>query len=69
MSNIRQSLLDAGLNVFAFDLVCESLLKNPLAPQIVAKGEPLKIFFPINRGDCKEWAGVEISLMPVEVKK
>ncbi|MCL4695476.1 MAG: hypothetical protein KJ023_00215 [Burkholderiaceae bacterium] len=67
--NIRQVLLDAGLNVFGADLLAESFLKSPIAKQALEKGDPVRFFLPVRRSDCAEFVGVEISIaaVPVEV--
>ncbi len=58
--NVRQSLINAGLNVFAADLLAESLLQHQ---------EPKKIKFllPIHRTDCEGWIGVVFTLEPVAI--
>lgn len=63
--NIRQLLLNAGINSFGLDLVAESFLKSPIAAQALASGDPLKISLPIDRSDCAEWVGVEITIAGV----
>lgn len=60
-----QVMLDASLNAFGAQLLCESFLKSPLAPQVQASSLPVNIFLPIHREDCAGWAGVEVSLFPV----
>lgn len=67
--NVRQVLLDAGLNVFGADLLAESFLKSPIAKQALEKGDPVRFFLPVRRSDCAEFVGVEISIaaVPVEV--
>lgn len=60
----KQDLLDAGLNVFAIDLLVESFLKR--GGMIAIDDETvLEFFFPINRSDCAAFAGVNITLQPV----
>lgn len=56
--NVKQELLNAGINAFGLDLVCESLLKRegPIPT--------LDFFFPVNRSDCEAWAGVQIKMEP-----
>lgn len=63
--NIMQVLLDAGLNAFGAQLLAESYLKSPLAEQALQRGEPVRFFLPIHRGDCAGWSGVEISIAAV----
>lgn len=65
MSNHKQTLLNAGLNIFGADLLCESLLRAPWVGELHKKGESLRFFFPVNRLDCAGWVGVAISLRPV----
>ncbi len=60
---IMNDLHAVGLNPFGVQLVAESLLKSPLAPMTAA--EPVKIFFPVQRGDCAGWAGVEFTFEAV----
>lgn len=60
-----QVMLDAGLNGFGAQLLCESFLKSPLAAQVQSSAAPVNIFLPIRREDCPGWAGVEIGLFPV----
>ncbi len=63
--NERQILLDAGINIWAADLLSESLLQNP---------EPAEIEFEIivndtpkrfERENTKGWRGVKIKLTPI----
>lgn len=63
-----QVMLDAGLNAFGAQLLCESFLKSPLAARVLEDSAPLSIFLPIRREDCAGWAGVEVSLFPVASK-
>lgn len=63
--NVRQALLDAGLNVFGADLLAESFLKSPIAKQALEKGDPVRFFLPVRRSDCAEFVGVEISIAAV----
>ena len=63
--NIMQLLSDAGINSFAVTLLAESVLKAPLVADLHKSGKPLQFFFPVNRSDTAEWAGVEISITPV----
>jgi hypothetical protein len=65
--NVFQALSDARLNPFGMQLLAESLLKSAIAEQLHARGEPLRFYFPISRGDCAGWAGVNVTLMPVKV--
>ena len=58
--NILQNLHTVGLNPFAVQLLVESLLKSQLAP--ITVGKPLKIEFPVQRGDCPGWVGARITL-------
>lgn len=62
--SVMNDLHTVGLNPFGVQLVAESLLKSPLAP-MSADDKPLTFFFPVQRGDCAEWAGVEITLKAV----
>lgn len=64
--NIKQLMLDSMINAFGADLFLESFLKSPLAGMVFERGEPLDFYYPINRGDCKEWAGVQVTLMPIK---
>ena len=64
--NVRQALIDSGINAFAVDLLAESFLKSPLAKMTFEKGEPLKFFLPVQRSDCAGWVGVDITLAPVD---
>ncbi len=64
LTNVRQVLLDARLNAFAVDLLCESLLRSPIAAQLAKEDRPLKFYVPMSRGDCQGWAGVDITLKP-----
>lgn len=64
--NVFQALSDAGINPFGLQLVCESLLKGPIADQVHARGWPMDFFFPIDRSDCAGWAGVAVTLYPVK---
>lgn len=56
--SVKQELLNAGINAFGLDLVCESLLKRegPIPT--------LDFFFPVDRSDCEAWAGVQIKMEP-----
>ena len=63
MSNIMQDLHIVGINPFAVELLSESVLKSPLAPMTV--GKPQGFFFPVNRSDCPNWAGVRITVEAV----
>lgn len=65
MSNIMQDLHTVGLNPFSVQLLAESLLKSPVA--LMSAKEPLKLFFPVQRGDCAGWLGVNITLEAVPV--
>lgn len=64
MSNIMQDLHTVGINPFGMQLVAESLLKSPIAQMSTEK--PLTLFFPVQRGDCKGWIGVNITLEAVQ---
>lgn len=66
--SIAQIMINAGLNYFGAQLLVESLLRSQIATEIAEKGEPLKIFIPINRSDCAGWVGAEITLNPVKAK-
>lgn len=63
--NVMQALINAGINGFGVQLVAESFLKSPLAQQALERGEPLRFFLPVQRGDCAGWSGVEITLAAV----
>ena len=63
--NIMQALIDAGINAFGAQLLAESYLKSPLAEQALQRGEPVRFFLPIHRGDCAGWSGVEIAIAAV----
>ena len=56
--NPLQVLSDCGINPFAVQLLCESILKHP-------KPETVEFYFPIHRADCANWRGVKIRLEPV----
>jgi len=64
--SIMNDLNTVGLNSFAVQLLAESLLKSQLAP--ISAAEPVKFFFPVQRGDCAGWCGVNITLeaLPAE---
>jgi hypothetical protein len=62
--SIMNDLHTVGINPFGVQLVAESLLKSPVAP-MSADDKPLTFFFPVQRGDCAGWAGVEITLKAV----
>lgn len=62
--SIMNDLHTVGINPFGVQLVAESLLKSPVAP-MSADDKPLTFFFPVHRGDCAGWAGVEITLKAV----
>ena len=59
----KQQLLDAGLNVFAIELLAESFLRR--AGMDKMDGIELELFFPINRSDCPAFAGINITLQAV----
>lgn len=65
--NVFQALSDARINPFGMQLLAESLLKSPIAEQLHAGGKPLRFFFPVGRGDCAGWAGVDVTLKPAKV--
>ena len=54
-----QRLGDVGINLFACQLVAESLLKHP-------KPEEVEFFLPIDRSDCADWVGVRFILEPIK---
>jgi len=60
---IMNDLHAVGLNPFGVQLVAESLLKSPLAPMTAA--EPVTMFFPVQRSDCADWAGVKFTFEAV----
>lgn len=64
--NIKQSLIDVGINAFACDLLAESFLKSPLAKMTFDAGKPMKFFLPVLREDCKGWVGVDITIAAVD---
>lgn len=64
--NIMNDLHTVGINPFGVVLVAESFLKSPCAERSLS--EPLTFFFPINRGDCAGWVGVEITLKAVKAE-
>ena len=64
MSNIMQDLHTLGINPYAVTLLAESALKSPIAEKFVK--EPLTFFFPVNRADCADWVGVEITITTVK---
>jgi hypothetical protein len=64
--NVRQLLIDSGINAPAADLLGESFLRSPMAKIMLDKGEPLKFFLPIQRGDCPGWVGVDITISAVD---
>jgi hypothetical protein len=61
--NIMQDLHTLGLNPFAAQLLAESVLKSPIAPESVA--DPKTFFFPVHRSDCLGWCGVRITFEAV----
>lgn len=61
--NIMQDLHTIGLNPFAVQLLAESVLKSPIAPDSV--GDPKTFFFPVHRSDCAGWSGVRITFEAV----
>lgn len=65
MANVMQTLIDAGMNAFAVQLLAESFLKNPLAKRTSERGEPLRFFLPVRRSDCPGWMGVDFLLVAV----
>lgn len=60
-THLLQTMLNMGLNGFAIEMVCESLLKS-IEPQ------KLDFILPIAREDCKQWAGVRIILEPIKAE-
>ncbi len=62
--SIMNDLHAVGLNPFGVQLVAESLLKSQIAA-MSADDKPLTFFFPVQRGDCAGWVGVEITLKAV----
>ena len=69
MANIRQILLDAGINIWAADLLSESLLQNPepaeIEFEILVKDTPKRF----DRENTKGWRGVKIKLTPLKEDK
>lgn len=61
--SIMNDLHAVGINPFGVMLVAESLLKSPVVN--TSMEEPLSFFFPVNRADCADWEGVQITLRPV----
>jgi hypothetical protein len=64
--SIKQSMINSGINAFAADLLFESFLKSQLANAVFKRGDPLNFAYPINRSDTPEWAGVQVTLMPIK---
>lgn len=64
--HIKQAALDIGLNTFAIDLVCESLLRAKWVESMHERGEPFRVPWPVNRSDLPGWAGVEVTLRPLK---
>lgn len=60
----RQELLDAGLNLFAIDLLAESFLRRAGMDKMDEEIS-LEFFFAVNRSDCPAFEGVNIILQPV----
>lgn len=63
MSNPMQDLHTLGINPFAVTLLAESMLKSAYVNHCGTK--PLTFEFPVNRPDCKGWAGVCITIEAV----
>lgn len=64
--NVKQALIDVGVNAFAVELLAESFLKSPLSKRAFEKGEPVKFFLPVQRADCPGWVGVDITIAAVD---
>ena len=47
------------------DLFAESFLKGPLAKEMLERGEPFRIFVPVQSSDCIDWGGVDITIAGV----
>lgn len=62
--SIMNDLNTIGINPFGVQLVAESLLRSPVAQRTI-DDKPLAFFFPVQRSDCAEWVGVEITLKAV----
>lgn len=56
--NVKQAMLDAGLNAFGAQLLAESMLRCPDAKKITFD-------LPVRRGDCPGWIGVRFTLEPI----
>ena len=63
MSHPMNDLHTLGLNPFAVTLLAESMLKSAYVDHCGTK--PLTFEFPVNRPDCKGWAGVRITIEAV----
>lgn len=64
--NIRQSLLDVGVNAFGVELFAESFLKSPLATAAFEKSKTVRFFLPVRRSDTPGWVGVDIAIAAVD---
>lgn len=64
--SVRRALLNAGLNVFAVDLLAESFLRSPIARHAFDSGKQIKFFFPVVRKDTPGWVGVDITIAAVD---
>ncbi len=54
-----------GIGTFDVKSFAESYLKGPLAKAVLERGEPLQFFLPIQRSDCAECSGVDITITGV----
>jgi hypothetical protein len=57
-TQVKQALLDCGLNAWAVELLAESMLRHP-DPKTV------EFFFPVLRKDTPGWIGVKVRLEPI----
>jgi hypothetical protein len=63
---IKQLLLDTGINAFGLDLVCESFLRSLTALRVTEQlGGALYFEYPIHRTDCPGHVGVRVRLEPM----
>ena len=66
--NIKQLMIDSGMNPFGADLFLESFLKSALAKHVFNTGVPLDFAYPIHHSGCPDWTGVQVTLMPIKDK-
>ena len=61
----HQALSDLGINPFAATLLSESFLRSRACVVVEKQGIPMRFCIDVNREDCKEWDGVEITIKPI----